>query len=155
MGNGCPIQREALSLHSGVTVRKKLQWLGNSRVLLLDRRVLAEFLPDGDFDQELLVEVKRGELRVLPTAQRQAPSPAHATVTLPAFDTLKSREQAILRELATRVGSTGEVAERIGGASVPTFSLALNRLLRAGWLRKVGRDWHLTDVGRAAVTPQH
>lgn len=38
-----------------------------------------------------------------------------------------------------------------GGASVPTFSLALNRLLRTGWLRKVGRDWHLTDAGKAEI----
>lgn len=131
-----------------MTVRKKLQWLGNSRVLLLDRSVLATFLPDGDFDQELLVEVERGELRVRPAEQQRAPSPSPAAVKLPPFETLKPREQAILRELAARVGNTSEVAERVGGASVPTFSLALNRLLRAGWLRKVGRDWHLTDAAR-------
>ena len=146
--------RGAVSLHSGVTVRKKLQWLGNSRVLLLDRSVLAEFLPDGDFDQELLVEVERGELRVRPAVPPAAKSASPATVNLPPLESLKPREQAILRELAGRVGNTSEVAERVGDASVPTFSLALNRLKRAGWLRKVGRDWHVTDAGRAAVTPQ-
>lgn len=136
-----------------MTVRKKLQWLGNSRVLLLDRGVLSTFLPDGDFDQELVVEVERGRLTVRP-ATKPVPSPAPmATVKLPAFETLKPREQAILRELAARVGNTSEVAERVGGASVPTFSLALNRLLRAGWLRKVGRDWHLTGAAESTLRP--
>lgn len=134
-----------------MTVRKKLQWLGNSRVLLLDRSVLGVFLPDGDFDQELVVEVERGRLTVRPAAE-PVPTPAPAATTnLPAFETLTPREQAILQELSTRVGNTSEVAERVGGASVATFSRALNRLLREGWLRKVGRDWHVTSAGRAVL----
>jgi hypothetical protein len=133
-------------------MRKKLQWLGNSRVLLLDRSVLGVFLPDGDFDQELVVEVERGRLTVRPATEPVPTQARETTVQLPAFETLKPREQAILRELGARVGNTSEVAERVGGASVPTFSLALNRLLRAGWLRKVGRDWHLTIAARKQLS---
>ena len=40
-----------------MTVRRRLQRLGNSRVLLLDRDLLEALLPDGDPEQELRVTV--------------------------------------------------------------------------------------------------
>src|SRR5690554_1946817 len=57
LGNGCPTRRGALSLHSSVAVRKRLQNLGKSKVLLLDQDLLRVLLPDGDLEQTLLVEV--------------------------------------------------------------------------------------------------
>lgn len=136
----------------GVTVRKKLQWLGNSRVLLLDRSVLRRFLPDGDYDQELLVTVQRGELVVRPADARPAePDTTAAKAPLLPFEELTEREQAILRALADGPANTTEVAQLVGGVSVSMFSRHLNALARAGWLRKTGRDWHLTAAGRAAV----
>lgn len=140
------IWRGVLSLHSGVTVRKKLQWLGNSRVLLLDRSVLAAFLPDGDYDQALVVEVQRGEIVVRPADARPTEPDEPAKVTLPPFEELTEREQAILRALAGGPANTTEVAAKVGGVSVSMFSRHLNALARAGWVRKTGRDWHLTTA---------
>lgn len=130
-----------------MAVRKKLQKLGASRVLLLDRDLLGVLLPDGDLEQTLLVEVVGDALVV----RRETSSPLPAEVVAAAvapdspFRELNVLEQRVLQAVSEGLGNTSEITRRIGDRSRPTVSLALTRLLREGLVVKTGRDWRLAQ----------
>jgi len=152
LGNGCPTRRGAVSIHSSVAVRKKLQNLGKSKVLLLDQDLLGVLLPDGDLEQTLLVEIAGDALVVRRETSAPLPRAAvEAAVSPGPLRALNVTEQRVLAAVAQAPGTTNEITERIGNRSRPTVSLALNRLQRAGLVSKTGRDWSVTNVGRAAV----
>ena len=132
-----------------MAVRKKLQNLGKSKVLLLDQDLLGVLLPDGDLTQTLLVEVVGDALVV--RRETSSPLPTQAVAGAVAPDNprrdLNITEQRALRAVADGPGNSSEITERIGDRSRATVSLALNRLLRAGLLEKTGRDWRVSDAG--------
>lgn len=136
-----------------MTVRKKLQRLGNSRVLLLDRDLLAALLPDGDLDATLLVEVVGSALVV---RREDAPAPERgeveraATVAVPDVPGLSPTERLVLRALRSGSATRGELAETIGRAP-ETVSAALKRLKDAGLTAQTGRDWRLTPLARTQL----
>lgn len=131
-----------------MTVRKKLQRLGNSRVLLLDRDLLAALLPDGDLDAALLVEVVGGALVVrredAPALTVEAVEQA-ATVAVPDLPGLSPTERLVLDALRGGPATRGELAEAINRAP-ETVSVALKTLKGAGLTAQTGRDWRLTPT---------
>lgn len=145
-----------LSIIRPMTARKKLQRIGNSRMLVIDRNILSVFLPDDDLDQELVIEVRRGELIVRPAkplpAELDGVGLQEAAASLPPLAGMRKLDRRLVRILEEHIGNTTELAAIVADRSVPTVSLALNRLLRAGWARKTGRDWHLSDAARQRVT---
>jgi len=136
------------------TVRKRLQKLGNSRVLVIDRDLLDALVPDGDLEQTLLVSivgdalvVRRETSRPLSVTDVTAASERMASIpervlALPATD------QALLRELAREAGNATELARRLGHRTRETVSTRLHALKRDGWVTRTGRDWRLTIAGR-------
>lgn len=133
-------------------MRKKLQNLGKSKVLLLDQDLLRVLLPDGDLTQTVLVEVVGDALVVRRETTEPLPrSAVEAAVTPGPLRVLNVTEQRVLRAVAQQPGTTTEIMRRLGDRSRPTVSLALNRLLRAGLVSKTGRDWRITVGGQAAL----
>lgn len=130
-----------------MAVRKKLQNLGQSKVLLLDRDLLEVLLPDGDLTQTLLVEVVGDALVVRrETSEPLAREAVEAAVKPGRMRELNVTEQRILTALSEDPGNTTEITRRLGDRSRPTVSLALNRLLKLGLVSKTGRDWRVTDA---------
>lgn len=133
-----------------MTVRKKLQRLGNSRVLLLDRDLLAAILPDGDLDATLLVEVVGSALVVrredAPALTVEAVERA-ATVAGPDLPGLSPTERLVLDALRGGPATRGELAEVIGRAP-ETVSAALKTLKEQGLTAQTGRDWRLTPTAK-------
>lgn len=139
------------------TVRKKLQRLGNSRVLLLDRDLLEHLLPDGDLEQELLVTVV-GDALVVRRA-KAGPFPTEEVIeaaeradALPeSVIDLNETEQRLLHTLnEDGPGTTNELTQRIGRGR-ETTSTRLNGLQRRGWVARTGRDWRISAAGRARL----
>lgn len=131
-----------------MAVRKKLQNLGKSKVLLLDQDLLGVLLPDGDLGATLLVEVVGDALVVRRETSEPLPREAvEAAVSASPLRELNVLEQRVL-SIVTKAQpvTTKEVTERIGDRSRPTVSLALNRLLKLGIVSKTGRDWRATDA---------
>ncbi|HET9026105.1 MAG TPA: helix-turn-helix domain-containing protein [Trueperaceae bacterium] len=133
-----------------MTVRKKLQKLGNSRVLLLDRDLLAALLPDGDLDATLLVEVV-GSALVVRREDAPAPAPGEveraATAAAPDVPGLTPTERLVLTALRGGAATRGELAETIGRAP-ETVSAALKTLKAAELVTQTGRDWRLTATAK-------
>ncbi len=136
-----------------MTVRKKLQKLGNSRVLLLDRDLLAALLPDGDLDATLLVEVVGSALVV---RREDAPAPTveaveqAATLAVPAVPGLSPTERLVLTALRDGAATRGELAESIGRAP-ETVSAALKTLKDKSLVTQTGRDWRLTPTAKTRL----
>jgi len=133
-----------------MTVRKKLQKLGNSRVLLLDRDLLAALLPDGDLDATLLVEVVGSALVV---RREDAPAPTvaaveqAATLAVPDVPGLSPTERLVLTALQRGSATRGELADAVQRAP-ETVSAALKRLKSDEWVTQTGRDWRLTPLAK-------
>lgn len=133
-----------------MTVRKKLQKLGNSRVLLLDRDLLAALLPDGDLDATLLVEVVGSALVV---RREDAPAPERgeveraATIAAPDVPGLSPTERLVLTALQRGSATRGELADAVQRAP-ETVSAALKRLKSDDWVTQTGRDWRLTPLAK-------
>jgi len=129
-----------------MTVRKKLQKLGNSRVLLLDRDLLEALLPAGNLEATLLVEVVGGALVV---RREGAPTPSEAAVAEAASRSplvvpgLSPTERKVLEALRGGPATRGELAEVVN-RSPETVSAALKRLSKDAWVTQTGRDWRLT-----------
>lgn len=139
-----------------VAVRKKLQNLGKSKALLIDQDLLEVLLPDGDLTQTLLVEVAGDALVVRRETSEPLPRAAVEAAVAPGpLRELNVTEQRILRAVAEGPGNTSEIARRLGDRSRPTVSLALNRLLRAGLVRKTGRDWSVLEATLRHLAPPH
>jgi len=136
-----------------VTVRKKLQKLGNSRVLLLDRDLLAALLPDGDLDATLLVEVV-GSALVVRREDAPAPTPGEveqaATAAAPDVPGLTPTERLVLTALQRGTATRGELAETVGRAP-ETVSAALKTLKDKGLVAQTGRDWRLTPTAKTRL----
>jgi len=136
-----------------MTVRKKLQKLGNSRVLLIDRDLLAVLHPDGDVDATLLVEVVGSALVV---RREGAPAPAlgeveqAATVAAPEVPGLSPTKRLVLMALQRGPATRGELAETIGRAP-ETVSAALKTLKEQGLTAQTGRDWRLTPTAKTRL----
>lgn len=136
-----------------MTVRKKLQKLGNSRVLLLDRDLLAALLPDGDLDATLLVEVVGSALVV---RREDAPAPTvdaveqAATVAAPDVPGLSPTERLVLTALRGGAATRGELAETIRRAP-ETVSASLKTLKAAELVTQTGRDWRLTPTAKTRL----
>lgn len=139
-----------------MAVRKRLQNLGKSKVLLLDQDLLGVLLPDGDLTQTLLVEIVGDALVVRrETSEPLARETVESAVSPSLLRALNVLEQRVLQAVAQASGTTNEITERIGDRSRPTVSLALNRLLKLGLVSKTGRDWRATEaaVGLLAGLP--
>ena len=136
-----------------MTVRKKLQRLGNSRVLLLDRDLLAALLPDGDLDATLLVEVVGSALVV---RREDAPAPTvesveqAATAAVPDLPGLSPTERLVLTALQRGSATRGELADAVQRAP-ETVSAALKTLKDAGLVAQTGRDWRLTPTAKTRL----
>lgn len=134
-----------------MAVRKKLQKIGGSRGIIIDRDLLEALLPDGDLEQTVLIEVVGDALVV--RRETSTPLTAAEVVAAVAPDSpvrdLTVLEQRLLEAVGQGPAHTSEVVRRIGDRSRPTVSLTLNQLLRDGFLTKVGRDWHLTQQGES------
>lgn len=133
-----------------MTVRKKLQRLGNSRVLLLDRDLLAALLPDGDLDATLLVEVV-GSALVVRREDALAPTveavELAATAAAPDVPGLSPTERKVLDALRRGPATRGELAEVVS-RTPETVSTALKRLKSDDWVTQTGRDWRLTPLAK-------
>lgn len=147
-----PQGAELVCIHSSVAVRKKLQNLGKSKVLLLDQDLLGVLLPDGDLGATLLVEVVGDALVVRRETSEPLPREAvEAAITPGPLRELNVLEQRVLSiVIEAQPVTTKEVTERVGDRSRPTVSLALNRLLREGLMEKTGRDWRVSAAGLKA-----
>jgi DNA-binding MarR family transcriptional regulator len=136
-----------------MTVRKKLQKLGNSRVLLLDRDLLAALLPDGDLDATLLVEVVGSALVV---RREDAPAPTveaveqAATTAAPDVPGLSPTERLVLTALQRGSATRGELADAVQRAP-ETVSAALKTLKDKGLVASTGRDWRLTPTAKTRL----
>jgi len=139
-----------------VAVRKRLQKHGSSRALVIDQDLLRVLLPDGDLEQTLLGEVVGDALLV----RRETSDPLPTSAVAQAADQLASlpesvielnaTERQLLTELLAAPGTTKGLAGRVGRAR-ETVSHRLNRLRERGWVTKTGRDWRVTDAGRARL----
>lgn len=139
-----------------MAVRKRLQKHGSSRALVIDKDLLRVLLPDGDLEQTLLVEVVGDALLV----RRETSDPLPTSAVAQAADQLASlpesvielnaTERQLLTELLEAPGTTTGLAGRVGRAR-ETVSHRLNRLRERGWVTKTGRDWRVTDAGRARL----
>lgn len=135
-----------------MTVRKRLQRIGNSHGLVLDRDLLAALAPDGDLNASLLVEVV-GNALVVRREGTFAPTPGQVTGAaivsppdLPAG--LSPTDRLVLEALTTRSTATrGEIATAIG-RSPETVSASLKRLKGDEWVTQTGRDWRLSLTAR-------
>ncbi len=136
-----------------MTVRKKLQRLGNSRVLLLDRDLLAALLPDGDLDATLLVEVV-GSALVVRREDAPAPAPGEveqaATAAAPDVPGLTPTERLVLTALQRGSATRGELADAVQRAP-ETVSAALKTLKTSALVTQTGRDWRLTPTARTRL----
>lgn len=135
-----------------MTVRKKLQRVGNSHGLVLDRDLIAALVPDGDLDANLLVEVVgtalviRRENSAMPTASQVSTAATVSPPDLPS--SLSPTERLVLESLtASSPATRGEVAAAIS-RSPETVSAALKRLKGDEWVVQTGRDWRLTPTAR-------
>lgn len=136
-----------------MTVRKKLQKLGNSRVLLLDRDLLAALLPDGDLDATILVEVVGSALVV---RREDAPAPTvesveqAATAAAPDVPGLTPTERLVLTALQRGSATRGELADAVQRAP-ETVSAALKSLKDKSLVTQTGRDWRLTPTAKTRL----
>lgn len=138
-----------------MAVRKKLQNLGKSKALLLDRDLLEVLLPDGDLSQTLVVEIVGDALVMRRETSESLPRAAVERAVSPGpLRALNVTEQRVLAAVAQAPGTTNEITERIGTRSRPTVSLALNRLKRAGLVSKTGRDWSVSAVALGLLEDQ-
>jgi len=130
-----------------------LQRLGNSRVLLLDRDLLAALLPDGDLDATLLVEVVGSALVV---RREDAPTPDSAaveqaaTAAAPDVPGLSPTERLVLDALRSGSATRGELADAVQRAP-ETVSAALKTLKDANLVTQTGRDWRLTPTAKTRL----
>lgn len=131
-------------------VRKKLQKVGNSHGIVLDRDLLTALAPDGDLDAALLVEVVGAALVI---RRADAPAPTHAqvdaaaTIAPPALPGLTPTERLVVTALQGGPAARGEIADAVQRAP-ETVSNALKRLKGDGWVTQTGRDWRLTPDAR-------
>lgn len=131
-------------------VRKKLQKVGNSHGIVLDRDLLAGLVPDGNLDAALLVEVV-GSALVVRREDAPAPAPGEveraATIAAPDLPGLTPTERLLLDALRSGAATRGEIADAVQRAP-ETVSNALKRLKGDGWVTQTGRDWRLTPDAR-------
>lgn len=138
-----------------MTVRKKLQKLGSSRALLIDRDLLAVLLPDGNLDATLLVEAVSGALVVRregtpePSVEDVQQAGITAPPELPGFS---PTERRVLDALRSGAATRGELAERVQRAP-ETVSAALKTLKGQGLVVSTGRDWRLTPTAKWRLEP--
>lgn len=133
-----------------MAVRKRLQRIGNSHGIVIDRDLLAALAPDGDLDAALLVEVV-GSALVVRREDAPALAPGEveraATVAAPELLGLTPTERLLLGALRSGSATRGELADAVQRAP-ETVSNALKRLKGDGWVTQTGRDWRLTPDAR-------
>lgn len=133
-----------------MTVRKKLQKIGNSTGLILDRDLLEVLYPGGITDELVLVEVVGNALVIrredAPVVEPETAVEAavEAPVELPG---LNASERLIVEALKDGPRRIPELVEAVGRSRV-TVSASLKRLKETDWVRQTGRDWRLSPAAQ-------
>lgn len=136
-----------------MAVRKRLQRIGNSHGIVIDRDLLAALAPDGDLDAALLVEVV-GSALVVRREDAPAPAPGEveqaAAAAAPDVPGLTPTERLVLTALQRGSATRGELADAVQRAP-ETVSAALKTLKAEELVTQTGRDWRLTPIAKTRL----